>query len=151
MSWTNNLRETDADGHSSNSKSHKPPDLPHDRPNDSKLVKEEENNPSQEIREVKTFMVHDQSTQTEPIQAHLGLSPRIESIEQRCVSPWSSRTLIEATRIQKEDEEFFWAPHLKRRKQDTEDVKPVIDIRDVVDDAGGSGHRAPLSFDALSK
>ncbi len=151
MPWTNNLRETDVDGHSSDAKSHKPPELPHHGPNDSKLIKEEDYNPSQEIRQVKTLVVRDQSTQTELIKAHLGVSPRTESIDQRFVSTSSSRPFIEAMGIQKEEEEFFWAPRLKRRKQGTEDVKPVIDTRGVVDDAGNLSHRAPFSFNALSK
>ena len=50
--------------------------------------------------------------------------------------------------IQKEEEDFFRARRSKRRKQGTEDVKPVLHARYVVGDADGSNHRV---FDARGK
>ena len=146
---TNDLRERDVNGPSSDLKSHKKPDLPHSGPDDSKSMKEDDYKPSHKTQNVETYMTHDQSTQTEPIKAFVGVLPTFESIGQPWVSTSSSPTLIQTKGIQREDEEFFWAPRSKKRKQGTEDVKP--DARDIVGDADSSSHHAPSSFDARSK
>ena len=114
-------------------------------------MKEEDYKPSHKTQDVKIHIVHDQSTQTEPISALSGISTTIESIDQLCISTSSSPTLIETDEIQEEGEDIFWAPHLQRPKQGTEDVEPVIGAREVLGDAEGSSHHAPSNFDALSK
>ena len=113
-------------------------------------MEKDDSEPSRKTLEVKIYMTQDQSTQTEPIPALLGVPPLSESIDQPCVSISSSPTLIETKGIQKEEEEF-WAPRSKRRRQDTENVKPVLHTRYVVGDADGSSHRVSSSFDASGR
>lgn len=113
-------------------------------------MKTEDDETSHKTPEVKIYMAQDQSTQTEPIQTLLDVLPTFESIGQPCVSISSSPTLIETKGTQKEEEDF-WAPRSKRRRQDTEDVKPVLHTRYVVGDADVSSHRASSIFDASGK
>ena len=161
MSWTNNLREKDVDGHSSDYKSHKPPDLQHHGPNDSKLINKEDYNPSQEIREVKTLLMHDRFIKPkkdgiEPTQVLLGLSPTIQPMTELCISTACSSTPTETKTIKKEDEEFLLAVRCKTPKQGTMDVGTVVYARNVVDEAGVLRHRvtlepSPSKFDPSSK
>ena len=161
MSWTNNLRETDVDGHASDSKSHKPPDLPYHDPNDSGFIKEEDYNPSQEMRDVKTHMANDRFAQlekdeTEPTQVLMGLSPTNQPMNEPRVSTAFSRTTMETKWIEKEDGEILLAVRCKTPKQGTGDVGTGIHARGVVDDAGVSSQPATLEassskFDASGK
>ena len=112
-------------------------------------MKKDDYESSHETQEVKIYMAQDQSTQTEPIRTLLGVLPLFESIGQPYVSISSSPTLIETKGTQKEEKDF-WAPRSKRRRQDTEDVKPVLLTRYVVGDADGSSHRVS-NFDASRK
>ena len=114
-------------------------------------MKEDDYKTSHKTQHANIYTAHDQSTQTEPIQALLGVPPTFELTDQPCVSTSSSPTLIETKGIQEEGEDIFWAPHLQRPKQGTEDVEPVIGTREVVGDTEGSSHHAPSSFDALSR
>ena len=161
MSWTNKFRETDVDGHASNSQSHKSPDLPHRGPTDGKPIKTEDHNPSQEIRDVKTHVVHDRLTQLEkdeakPTQELLGLSPPIQLINEPRVSAAVSRTPRETKRIKKEEDEVTLATGCKTPKNRTGHVGASIYTRDVVDEAGALSHHVtleipPSRFDASGK
>ena len=150
ISWANDLREWDIDGHPSDWKPHKTPDLPQSGPDDGRSVEKDDFEPSRKTLGSKIYRTQDQSTQTEPIPALLGVPPLFESIDQPCISISSSPTLIGTKGIQKEEEDF-WAPRSKRRRQDTEDVKPVLYPRYVVGDADGSSHRVSSSFDATGR
>ena len=157
MSWTNKFRETDVDGHPS--KSHKSPGLPHRGPTDSKPIKTEDHNLSQEIRDVKTHVVHDRLTQlekddTEPTQVLLGLSPSIQPINEPRVSTAVPCTPIETKEIKKEDDEYLLAASCKTPKNGTRNVGTAT--RAVVDEARVSSHHVTLetpssSFDISGK
>ena len=160
MLWTNNLRETDVDGHSSDSKSHKIPDLPHHSPNESTSIKEDYN-PSQEIRVVKTHIVHDRCSQlekeeTEPTQVLLGLSPTIQPINKPRISTAFSLTPTETKGVKRENEEILLAARSKIPRQVTGAVRTVIYTQDVVGKAGNLSHHVtletpPSNFDPSSK
>ena len=157
----NNLRETDVDGRPSNSQSHKSPGLPHRGPTGSKPIKIEEHNPSQEIRDVKTYVMHDRLIQlkqdeAKPTQVLLGLSPPIQPINEPHVSVAVSRTPGETKKIKKEDDEVTLAAGCKTPKNGTGDVRTAIYTRDVVDEARALSHHVtlaipPSSFDAFGK
>ena len=159
MSWTNKFRETDVDGHLC--KSHKSPGLPHRGPTDSKPIKTEDHNLSQEIRDVKTHVVHDRLTRlekddTEPTQVLLGLSPSIQPIKEPRVSTAVPCTPRETKEIKKEDDKVTLAAGCKNPQNGNGDIGTAICTRDVVDEAGALSHHVtletpPCSFDALSK
>ena len=125
------------------------------------MIKEEDYTPSQEIREVKTLMVHDRFAQveekeTESTQALLGLSTTTQPMNEPHVSTAFCRTLLEMKEIPKKDEGILLPVNCKNPKQGIEAVGNIIDTRDVVDEAGILRHRvvlepSPSKFDPSSK
>ena len=124
LSRSNDLRETYIDGHSSDSKSHKIPGLPHHGPSDSKSTTEDDYKSSQETRDIKTHMKHAQFAQlgedkTEPTQVLLGLTTTMRPMNEVCVSTAFSRISLKRSSIEKEDEEIPFAARFKKLKQRT--------------------------------